>query len=131
MGGKSEVEINPKDIDEQRYPSISRFVRKTCEVTTAQQSIHLEGKVAEVFPSSTFSRQDESIGKLLRFVLADSSGEVTVVAWNEKAEELEPLLKRGLEVRLVNAKAKAASNGGFEVHVDSAAYVDFSASGEK
>jgi hypothetical protein len=27
-------------------------------------------------------------------------------------------------VQLVNAKAKAASNGGFEIHVDSSTYVD-------
>lgn len=125
IGGKTEVEINPEDVDERHYPSIGKFVTKTGEINTAQQGIHLEGSVEEVSPLSTFTRQDASPGKVLRFVLADSSGKVTVVAWNEKAEELEPLLKRGLEVRLVNAKTKAGSSGGFEVHVDSVTFVDF------
>ena len=47
-----------------------------------------------------------------------------MVAWNEKAEELEPVLKRDLQVRLVNAKAKENSNGVLEVHVDAATYVE-------
>ena len=53
-----------------------------------------------------------------------------MVAWNDKVDEIEPLLRIGVEVRLVNAKAKSASKGGFEVHVDAATYVDFSASRE-
>jgi DNA polymerase III alpha subunit len=60
---------------------------------------------------------------VLRFTLADDSGEVAVVVWNEKAEELEPHLKRGAVMQLVNAKAKKGSNGGFEIHVDSLTYV--------
>ena len=49
-----------------------------------------------------------------------------MVVWNEKAEELEPRLKRNMKVHLVNAKARAASNGGFEVHVDSSTYLGIS-----
>jgi len=130
LGKKSVVRVNPQDVDEAGFPFISHFSIRCGDVTTAQLNVHLTGKVKEVFPSSTFTRQDQTSGKFLRFVLADDSGEVTVVAWNEKAEELEPLLKSGIVVRLVNAKAKTASNGGFEVHVDAATYVDFSASRE-
>ena len=130
LGSKSVVKVNPQDVDEASFPFISRFSTKCGGVTKAQQNIHLNGNVRDVFPSSTFTRQDQTSGKLLRFVLADESGEVKVVAWNDKAEELEPLLRIGVEVRLVNAKAKSASQGGFEVHVDAATYVDFSASRE-
>jgi exonuclease VII large subunit len=68
---------------------------------------------------------------VLRFTLADDSSEVAVVVWNEKAEELEPCLKRNVEVQLVNASAKAASNGGFEIHVGSSTYVSVSAVAEQ
>ena len=130
LGSKSVVKVNPKDVDEASFPFISRFSTKCGDVTKAQQNIHLNGNVREVFPSSTFTRQDQTNGKFLRFVLADDSGEVKVVAWNDKADEIEPLLRIGVEVRLVNAKTKSASKGGFEVHVDAATYVDFSASRE-
>jgi ssDNA-binding replication factor A large subunit len=130
LGTKSVVKVNPQDVDEASFPFISHFAIKCREVTNAQLNVHLTGKVKETFPSSTFTRQDQTSGKLLRFVLMDDSGEVTVVAWNDKVDELEPLLREGVEVRLVNAKAKAGSNGGFEVHVDAASYVEFSASHE-
>ncbi|HLC00606.1 MAG TPA: OB-fold nucleic acid binding domain-containing protein [Candidatus Bathyarchaeia archaeon] len=128
LGAKSKVEVNPQDVDEAGFPFISRFSTKCGDITKTQLQVQLAGKVKEIFPSSTFTRQDQTNGKVLRFVLADDSGEVTVVAWNEKVDELEPLLRNGVEVRLLNAKAKTTSNGGFEVHVDAATYVDFSAS---
>ena len=128
LGMKSVVEVNPQDVDEAGFPFISHFSTRCTDITKAQLNIHLDGRVKEVFTLTTFTRQDQTSGKVLRFVLADDSGEVMVVAWNGKAEELEPLLTKGVEVHLVNAKVKSASNGGFEVHVDAATYVDFSAS---
>jgi replication factor A1 len=127
LSGKSEIEINPQNVRAEDYPSISNFATRINELTKAHKNIHLIGIVKEVFPSSTFTRQDLSTGKVLRFTLADSTGEVAVVVWNEKAEELEPYLKRNVELRLVNAKVKATSSGGFEVHVDASTYVDVSA----
>jgi replication factor A1 len=63
-------------------------------------------------------------------MLADGTGDVAVVLWNEKAEELEPFLKRDVELQLVNARVKAASGGGFEIHVDASTYAVISAIAE-
>ena len=124
---KSTVEVNPRDMKAEDYPSISKFAVKICDITASRRRIHVVGVVQKVFSSSTFTRQDLTAGKVLRFKLADDSGEITVVAWNEKAEELESSVNPGATVELVNAKAKTASNGGFEVHVDSFAYAGVSA----
>jgi replication factor A1 len=123
LGDKSEVEVNPQKLQAETYPDISRFATKIKEIHEAQGSVNLVGAVRKVFPSSSFTRQDSSAGKVLRFTLADDTGEVTVVVWNEKADELEPRLKRNMTVELVNGRVKAASNGGFEVHVGSSTYV--------
>lgn len=131
LGAKSTVEINPQNFDKATFPTINSFSTKCADIAKANQNIHITGVTKAVFPISTFARRDQTIGKVLKFVLADDSGEVTVVAWNEKVDELEPLLTEGVELCLVNAKAKAASSSGFEVHVDSATYVDFSAFHEK
>ena len=130
LGAKTVVEVNPKNVDDVGFPFISSFCTKCADMTTLQQNVHVAGRVKEVSASSMFTRQDQTSGKVLRFVLADDSGEVSVVAWNEKVEELEPLLTQGARVCFVNAKAKSGPNGGFEVHVDSSTYVDFSASGK-
>jgi len=124
IGEKSKVEINPQDLQAEDYPDINKFTTKIKEITEAHDNIHLAGTVKKVFPASTFTRQNSTNGKVLRFTLADDSGEVTVVTWNDKAEELEQRLKRNMTVQLVNAKAKKASNGDFEIHVDSSTYVD-------
>ena len=131
LGDKSEIEINPQNLRAEDYPFIGKFAVKISEITEAHRNIHLVGVVKAVFPSATFTRQDLSAGKVLRFTLADDSGEVAVVVWNEKAEELEKSLRRNVEVQLVNASAKAASNGGFEIHVGSSTYVSVSAVAEQ
>jgi ssDNA-binding replication factor A large subunit len=128
---KGEVEVNPEDLEEEDYPFIDRFTIAIKDITLPQQGIHLIGKVKAVFPSSTFTRQDNSVGKVLRFTITDKTGDVVVVAWNEKAEKLEASLRSEDEVRLVNAKIKTASNGGFEVHVDESTYVEVSVVSEQ
>jgi ssDNA-binding replication factor A large subunit len=127
VGEKSRVEVDSRDLQAEDYPSISKFATKISDVTSARRVIHVVGVVQAVYPSSVFTRRDLSVGKVLRFMLADGSGEVVVVVWDEKVDELEPHLKRGVAVQLVNAKAKAASNGGFEIHVNSSTYVGVSA----
>jgi replication factor A1 len=123
LGDKSEVEVNPKDLQAEDFPDISRFATKIKEINEAQSSVNLVGTVRKVFPVSIFTRQDSTAGKVLRFVLADDSGEVMVVVWNGKADELEPQLKWNVAVEVVNGMVKAATNGGFEVHVGSLTYV--------
>ena len=127
LGDKSEVEVNPQDLRVESFPDISRFATEIKEIREAQGSVNLVGVVRRVFPSSTFARRGSLTGKVLRFTLADDSGEVTVVVWNEKADDLEPQLKCKMMVELVNGLVRAASNGGFEVHVGSAGYVRVSA----
>ncbi len=127
LSRKSRVEINPPDAKAADYPtSIGAFGEKIQDITN-QKSISLKGTLKQVFSKSNFTRQDQTEGTVLRFKLADATGEVTVVAWNEKAQELEQLLKPNVEVQLVNGRVKAGSNGETEVHIDSATYVEVAA----
>lgn len=123
LGNRSQVEINPRDASGEDYPSLSWFATKIKEISRPQQSIILSGKVKEVSASSAFMRRDQTTGKVLRFTLSDETGALPVVVWNEKAEQLEAVLKKDAQIHLVNAKVKAAT-GGLEVHVDSATYAE-------
>jgi replication factor A1 len=126
LGGKSQIEVEPQNVKADEYPFIGRFATKIREITSERNTLHLEGTVKTVFPASTFTRQDQSTGTVMRFTLADETGEIPVVVWNEKAEELEKTVKVNVGLRLVNARVKEASNGGFEVHVNSYTYVEVS-----
>jgi replication factor A1 len=127
LGSKSQIEIEPQSIKTDEYPSIDKFATKINKITKAHKNIHLTGTVKEVFPASTFTRSDMSTGTVMRLTLADETGEIPVVIWNEKIEELEKTLKVNANLQLVNAKVKATSSGDFEIHVGSSTYVNVSA----
>jgi len=126
LGDRSEIRIDPRDVKTADYPTISRFVTKIAEVTPAYKNkrVNIAGMVEEVFPASTFERKDSSSGKVVRFVLADETGETSVVVWNEKVDEIEKVLKKGVKLQVVNAKVRKAMSGGLEIHVNAETYVE-------
>ena len=124
LGDKSQIETFSQDAKEEDYPSVVSLATKIRDITSRTLKVHVAGRVREVFPLSTFTRQDQTAGKVLRFMLEDDTGMVAVVAWNEKAEELEAILNLNSEIVLVNSKVKIASNGAVEIHVDAATFVE-------
>jgi ssDNA-binding replication factor A large subunit len=126
LGNRSQIEVEPKNIKADEYPSIGKFATKINKITKAYENIHLTGTVKELFPASTFTRSDMSTGTVMHFTLADETGEIPVVVWNEKAEELKKNLKVNANLQLVNAKVKENANGKLEAHVDSYTYVQAS-----
>ena len=126
LGEKSNVEINPEDLSEDCFPSLEETAIKINQINEAEQTVCLIGKVEDSSGLSTFTRQDQTSGKLLRFTLADETGIVAVIVWNEKAEELAKTLKKNASVRLVNARVKTNSGHQFELQVDAATYLEVS-----
>ncbi len=124
IGEKSEIEVNPEGINKEDYPSISHFISAIKDIKESKQSIHLIGKVENILAPSTFTRQDGSAGKVLRFRISDVTGNVEVVAWNEKAEKLEASLNNETQITLINARVKPVSSSDFEVHIDEYTYVE-------
>ena len=126
LGRKSQVEVDPENVNAEDYPSSGRFYTKINMVTTAHGNVNLAGTVKEIFPASTFTRSDMSQGTVMRLKLVDETGEIPVVVWNEKAEELEKTVKVNTGLQLVNARVKENGNGELEVHVNSYTHVEFS-----
>jgi ssDNA-binding replication factor A large subunit len=126
FGGKGEIEISPHDVEVKDYPTISEFTTKIGEINQfyKNRKVNLMGSVKKLFPTSTFKRQDLSSGKVMRFILADETGEIPVVVWNEKVNEVEKVLKKGVKLQVINAKVKKPINKDLEVHVDSGTYVE-------
>ena len=122
---KSKVEINPENVKPQDYPSgIGKFATKIKDMVKTDKCVNLKGTVKQVFSSSTFTKQDQTAGTVVRFVLADETGDVSVVVWNEKAVEAEKTLQKNAEVQLVNGRVKTGLNGEAEIHVDTSACME-------
>jgi replication factor A1 len=123
LGGKSMVEVEPQD-KANSYPTAERFTTKIGSLTAEMGAAHVRGVVKEVFEAKPFTRADSTDGLVMRFTLADDSGSVTAVAWNDKAMELQKSLKPGVRLLLVNARVKDTPNGMLEVHVDQSTYIN-------
>jgi DNA polymerase III alpha subunit len=126
IGGKSEIEINPQGVEARDYPTISRFTTRIGNIGQAlrNKKVNVMGTVKELFSASTFQRPDSRFGKVMRLTLAEDASEIPVVVWNEKVDELEKTLRKGVRLQIVNAKVKKAIGGSQEIHVDAETYVE-------
>jgi replication factor A1 len=126
VGEKSEVEIEPKDVEIKAFPNIDKFSVKIAEILVSDRNkkVNLAGTVKDVFAASAFERQDSSSGKIMRLLLTDETGEVSVVVWNEKVDELEGTLRKDMQLQIVNGKVRRSLRGDLEIHIDSGTYVE-------
>jgi replication factor A1 len=124
VGDKCKVEADPQGLEKRDYPGIGKFSTRIGELTGSHvnKRVNLVGTVKRMFPASSFKRRDSSQGTVMRFVLGDHTGEVSVVVWNEKVGELEKTVVVGAKLKIVNARVKKAPGEGLEVHVDAVTY---------
>lgn len=125
IGEKGDVKINPPAVDPKS--SIMRlFTTKIGEITRTHlnKRINVAGTVKEAFGASDFKRKDSSSGRVMRFMLADKTGGISVVVWNEKVDEIENALKKGVKLQIINAKVKEALGERLEIHVDTETCVE-------
>jgi ssDNA-binding replication factor A large subunit len=123
IGERSQIDLAPANVNGADYPSIDKLATKISALTI-NTSVNLQGKIKEVFGSTTFIRAEQSQGKVLRLQIGDETGDVTVVFWNEKVDEVEAKARRNATIEIVNAKVKSSQNGEVEVHVDFGTYVN-------
>jgi replication factor A1 len=108
------------------FPQIEGFRRKIAELGSGHKRAIVEGAIQAIYPVSTFQRRDGTEGKVLRVILEDSSGWISVVFWNDKAEEMANV-GEGATVLLVNARMrKSRRTEAFELHVEDYASVEVS-----
>ncbi|MEM3873934.1 MAG: OB-fold nucleic acid binding domain-containing protein [Candidatus Bathyarchaeia archaeon] len=125
VGEKGDVEIETGDDKTNSFPKITELTTKIGMVTSAfkNKRINIIGKVERILKASTFTRRDSSVGKVMRLMLVDETGKIPVVVWNDKVGEAEKLAREGVKLYIANAKVKKALEEGFELHVDSRAYL--------
>ncbi|MEM3581337.1 MAG: OB-fold nucleic acid binding domain-containing protein [Candidatus Bathyarchaeia archaeon] len=125
IGEKGEIEIEPKDIEAELFPKITEFATKIEALSAFKNKrVNTIGEVKKVSKALTFTRQDSTAGKVMRLTLVDETGEVSVVIWDDMADEAERLAKEGVKLYIANAKVKKALDESIELHIDSRAYLN-------
>jgi replication factor A1 len=127
IGENGKVEVSPQDVNARNYPLICTFnvrIRELSDLRKRRVRVNIAGTVKNPSAVSTFERKNSTTGKVLPFVLADATGEVPVVAWNEKVEEIERMLTDCTALQIVSARLKEGTDKCLEVHVDAGTYLE-------
>ncbi|MCW4048579.1 MAG: OB-fold nucleic acid binding domain-containing protein [Candidatus Bathyarchaeota archaeon] len=90
---------------------------KIGDLTAGLSDVSLSGRVIHVFPSRTFDRDNQRKGKVLRMIIGDKTGTVTVVFWDDKADHVEAAkLDPGKIVRILHGYSRER-RGNVEVNM--------------
>lgn len=87
-------------------------------IVAGASDVTITGKVLTISPVRTFSRNNGAQGKVVRIVVADETGRVSVVLWDEKTNIIsQAKLSVNQDVRVLHGYTKEGLNGTPELNV--------------
>lgn len=102
----------------QQEVDYDEFKISIAEVKEGMQTIVLVGKITKLYDPREFSRKDGSIGVVASCYIGDETGEIKIVAWNDKALALKSnAIQQGQIVRIIGDYAKRGRDEKLEVNV--------------
>ncbi|MFB0514250.1 MAG: OB-fold nucleic acid binding domain-containing protein, partial [Candidatus Bathyarchaeia archaeon] len=123
VGTRGEIQISPPSVVESEYPPITSFIEKISAITGKRKKTNVLGVVQRVYPVSEFKRANGTHGKVRRLQLRDETGQITVVFWNQRVDELGDVETRD-HLRIMNARVKELAGGLVELHVEKATQIE-------
>jgi replication factor A1 len=120
-GDRSSVQIDPEDMPKSDLPKFGDLFTPLGELSPGAYQVNAVG-IAQSEPKYYNFRKEDRTGSVLRTIVADESGTITLVAWNERAEELREL-KNGDILQILNARVRLDNNARPELHVESRSQV--------
>ncbi|NMC77325.1 MAG: replication factor A [Candidatus Methanofastidiosa archaeon] len=75
------------------------------------KDVNVLGRVTRKYSPKEFSRDDGSKGAVLNVVIADKTGEITVVFWDENAVKFSESLNRGDIIKIIGGLVKGGIKG--------------------
>lgn len=121
-GERASMEIDPQDLPDSDFPEFKELFTPISKLEAGTYQLNVIGVVQSEPRHYMFQKEDRA-GSVLRIVLADESGSIPLVAWNERAEELRNV-KTGAILQVLNARTKLDTNARFELHVESRSQVE-------
>ncbi len=121
-GERSSIETDPQDMPTSDFPEFRELFMPLGKLAADAYQLNVVG-VIQVEPRFyTFQKEDRP-GSVLRTVIADESGTIPLVAWNERAEDLRQA-KKGEILQVLNARTRLDTNARTELHVESRSQVE-------
>ena len=101
LGGRSKIEINPQGSPDD-LPVVKEELKKISELSPGEQSVDLVARVVGTYDIRTFTRPDNSSGKVATVMLADSTGTIRCSLWDSKTDIIKEI-SPGDIVKIENA----------------------------
>jgi len=114
-GERSSIEINPRGPTSD-FPEFSELFTKIHDIPNESFDVNTVGVNQSTPKKYSFTKEGRT-GSVLRIILADKSGTIPVVAWNERADELQDLSKGDI-LQIINGRTKLDSNSRPELHIE-------------
>ncbi|UCE57711.1 MAG: hypothetical protein JSW19_00470 [Candidatus Bathyarchaeota archaeon] len=90
------------------------------DLVSGLNDVTVSGRVITSFPSRTYTRRDLTKGKLARLQIADRSGKLKVLLWDDKAAFVETgEIKQGQIIKLSHGYVREGLDGKLELHMGS------------
>ena len=116
-GDRSSIQIDPEDMPKSDLPEFGDLFTPLGKLAAGASQVNTIGIVQSEPRYYTFAKEERT-GSVLRTIVADESGSIPLVAWNERAEELREV-KNGDIVQLLNGRVRLDKNARLELHVES------------
>jgi replication factor A1 len=117
IGVRGNVIVNPQGVKSENFPEVKDFFKKIAEVSENDYHVNIIGCVRRIFPSTTFRKPTGQAGQVMRLQLADDTGRIVVVFWNEKVDEINEVKKEDY-LQIMGGRVTKGFNGRLEIHVE-------------
>ncbi len=90
------------------------------DLVSGLNDVTVAGSVVTVYPPKTFTRRDLTQGKFAHLLIADRSGTLKVVLWDDKADLIESgKIEHGQIIKVSHGYVREGLDGKLELHVGS------------
>jgi len=88
------------------------------DIISGLNNVTVMGRVTRVYPVKTFTRQNGTEGKVARLLIADKTGTLRVVLWDERTSLAESgEIERGQIIKVSHGYVREGRDGKLELHV--------------
>ena len=114
VGRSTTIEINPEYLKD-ALPELKLDFKEISSLEPRERDVNVRALVMRVQEIRTFAKHDGNEGKVLNIGISDNSGSTRLVAWDEKAIELENIEEMS-PIEILHGYTKEGSQG-VEIHL--------------
>ncbi|RLI51581.1 hypothetical protein DRO61_02065 [Candidatus Bathyarchaeota archaeon] len=116
VGQKGAVIILSPNSRTDRSDTFKRGFKKIRKITEDDYYINLVGIVLSTSPVTVFMRKDNSKGQVMRVRIADETGRIRIVLWDEKVNQVKKV-KKNQYLRITDGQVRKGLGNVLEIHI--------------